>query len=318
MVDSISVSKKKRKLLIEIKENFPLLLLALPGFILLVMFNYAPMSGLILAFKDYTMQKGIFGSDWADPIFRNFYFFFRSFSTAMRSVRNTIGLNFLFFGFGSLVSISIAIMLSELTKRWFVKITQSVIFFPYFISWTVLGCILTTSVLKFDGGIVNNALSLLGIEPFDFYANPYYWVPILTICSAWQSAGYSSVIYYAVLTGFDPSYYEAAVVDGATKWQQITLISLPLLRPTFITLFLLSLGGMLRGNLSMMLGLTNLNPSLLPVTDVIDVFVYRTSIRNSEMAFSSAISLFQSIFGFCLVMLSNALVRKADRELALF
>jgi len=138
------------------------------------------------------------------------------------------------------------------------------------------------------------------------------------LCNIWNSAGYSSIIFYAALTGIDPSYYEAAMIDGASKWKQIFKISLPLLQPTIVMLFLLAVGGMLRGNLSMIMGLTNLNPTLLPVTDIIDVYVYRSGIKSGEMAFTSAISLYQSVVGFILVMGSNAIVRKLDRDSALF
>jgi putative aldouronate transport system permease protein len=158
----------------------------------------------------------------------------------------------------------------------------------------------------------------LGGERIDFYGNPDYWWAILVTCNAWNQAGYSSIIYYAALTGIDPTYYEAAMVDGAGKWKQITAITLPMLRPTVIMLFMLSLGNMLRGNLTMIMGLTNLNPALFPVTDIIDVFVYRSGIRSGDLAFSSAISLYQSAVGFILVMASNSILRKIDRENALF
>jgi putative aldouronate transport system permease protein len=134
----------------------------------------------------------------------------------------------------------------------------------------------------------------------------------------WNQAGYSSIIYYAAITGIDPTYYEAAMVDGANKWKQITAITIPMLRPTVIMLFMLSLGNMLRGNLTMIMGLTNLNPVLFPVTDIIDVFVYRSGIKSGELAFSSAVSLYQSVVGFALVMISNSVMRKIDRENALF
>ena len=190
-------------------------------------------------------------------------------------------------------------------------------FFPFFISWMAFGSILQ-SILNYRLGTINNILIFFGGQRIDFYLNPSYWIPILIICHVWNSAGYSSIIYYAALTGIDPTYYEAAMVDGASKWKQIKTISLPLLHPTVIMLFLLSLGNMLRGNLTMIVGLTNLNPALFPVTDIIDVFVYRSGIRSGELAFSSAISLYQSVFGFILVMVSNTIVRKINAENALF
>jgi putative aldouronate transport system permease protein len=308
---------QKVKFLNELRQNGSLYLFGLPGIIFLLLFCYFPMAGLILVFKDYNFRGGIFGSPWADPVFRNFQFFFNSIDKAGRATWNTIILNLLYFFAGTVMAVAIAVMLMEIRHKRFVKVTQSVMFFPFFISWMAFGSILQ-SILNYQLGTLNNLIAFFGGQRIDFYSNPSYWIPILVLCNIWNSAGYSSIIYYAALTGIDPTYYEAAMVDGANKWKQITAISLPLLRPTVIMLFLLSLGGMLRGNLSMILGLTNLNPTLLPVTDIIDVFVYRSGIRSGELAFSSAISLYQSVFGFLLVMVSNSLIRKIDRENALF
>jgi putative aldouronate transport system permease protein len=275
------------------------------------------MVGLVLVFKDYNFRGGIFGSPWAVPIHRNFLFFFNSIDKAVRSTKNTIVLNILYFTVGTVIAIAIAVMLMEIKNKRFIKVTQSIMFFPFFISWMAFGSILQ-SILNYRLGTLNNLITFFGGQRIDFYSNPAYWIPILVVCNVWSSAGYSSIIYYAALTGIDPTYYEAAMVDGASKWKQITTISLPLLRPTVIMLFLLSLGGILRGNFSMIMGLTNLNPSLFPVTDIIDVFVYRSGIRAGELAFTSAISLYQSVFGFLLVLFSNFLIRKIDRENALF
>ncbi|MDR3174439.1 MAG: ABC transporter permease subunit [Treponema sp.] len=301
----------------DLKRDFSLYLFALPGVVFLLLFCYFPMVGLILVFKDYNFKGGIFGSPWANPLFRNFQFFFNSIDKAVRATQNTIVLNILYFIVGTFVAVAIAVMLAEIKNRRFVKVSQSIMFFPFFISWMAFGSILQ-SILHYDLGTLNNLIVALGSKRIDFYSNPNYWIPILVTCNTWNQAGYSSIIYYAALTGIDPTYYEAAMVDGASKWKQIRMISLPLLRPTVIMLFMLSLGNMLRGNLSMIMGLTNLNPTLLPVTDIIDVFVYRSGIRSGELAFTSAISLYQSFFGFIFVMVSNAIIRKIDAENALF
>jgi putative aldouronate transport system permease protein len=271
----------------------------------------------VLVFKNYNFRGGIFGSPWAKPLFQNFLFFFNSFDRALRATRNTVILNLLYFCVTTLVSVAVAIMLADIKNRKFVKITQSIMFFPFFISWMAFGSILQ-SILNYNLGTLNAIIAFFGGERVDFYANPGYWWSILVACNVWNQAGYSSIIYYATLTGIDPTYYEAAMVDGAGKWKQIKAITLPMLRPTVIMLFMLSLGNMLRGNLAMIMGLTNLNPSLFSVTDIIDVFVYRSGIRSGELAFSSAISLYQSVIGFILVMVSNSILRKIDRENALF
>lgn len=298
------------------KQDLPLYLMALPGVLVLIAFAYVPMAGLVLVFKDYNFKGGIFGSKWSDPLFKNFSFFFDNMETAIRATRNTIGLNILFFIFGTIFAVAIAIMISEVRSKRFIKVSQSVMFFPYFISWMVMGAILN-AILSSDVGLVANLLEKVGIN-FDFYSSPKAWVVILVLAVIWQSTGYNSVIYYGTITGFDTSIYEAAQVDGASKWQQIKKITLPLLRPTITIMFLLSIGNMLKGNLGMMIGLTNLNPLLLPTTDVIDVFVYRSGVRNGDMAFSSAISLYQSIVGFFLVVISNKLAGWHDKDSTLF
>jgi putative aldouronate transport system permease protein len=300
-----------------LRRDGSLYIFALPGVLFLLFFCYFPMAGLVLVFKNYNFRGGIFGSPWASPLFQNFLFFFNSFDRALRATRNTVFLNLLYFGVTTTVSVAIAVMLADIKSRKFVKITQSIMFFPFFISWMAFGSILQ-SILNYNLGTLNKLMIFFGGQRVDFYGNPGYWWAILVICNVWNQAGYSSIIYYAALTGIDPTYYEAAMVDGAGKWKQITAITLPMLRPTVIMLFMLSLGNMLRGNLSMIMGLTNLNPALLPVTDIIDVFVYRSGIRSGELAFSSAISLYQSVIGFILVMVSNSILRKIDRENALF
>ncbi len=300
-----------------LKQDFPLYILALPGVIALLLFSYFPMAGIILVFKDYNFKGGIFGSPWADPLFKNFRFFFNNISTAMRSTGLTIMYNLLFFIVGTIFAVAIAIMLSEIKGKFFIKVSQSLMFLPYFISWMVMGAILY-ALLNVDSGLLNQVLISMGKTPIDFYADPKAWILILTIVNTWQSCGYTSIIYYGVLTGIDSSLYEAATVDGATKLQCIRKITLPLIKPTVIILFLLSVGNMLKGNLNMIIGLTNLNPVLFPTTDLIDVFVYRSGVRNGEMAFASAISLYQSILGFLLVVGANKIAGKFDKETTLF
>lgn len=291
--------------------------MALPGVLALLAFSYLPMAGIVLVFKQYNFKQGIFGSPWADPIYKNFKFFFNNLSTAMRSTGLTVMYNILFFVFGTIMAVAIAIMLGEISNRLFIKISQSLMFLPYFISWMVIGAILY-ALINAETGMLSQIMEHFGKESFDFYAYPKAWILILVIINTWQSCGYSSIIYYGVISGIDSSLYEAARVDGASKWQCIKKITLPLLKPTIIILFLLSVGNMLKGNLNMIIGLTNLNPVLFPTTDLIDVFVYRSGVRNGEMAFASAISLYQSIFGLILVLVSNKIAGKFDQDSTLF
>lgn len=299
------------------RKDWPLYLLALPGTIALLLFSYFPMTGIILVFKDYNFRGGIFKSPWAQPLFKNFIYFFNNKSTAIRATSLTVMYNLLFFAIGTIVAVAIAIMLSEIASRFFVKISQSMMFLPYFISWMVSGAILY-ALLNPQTGMINQMIAAATGSTYDFYSHPGIWILILTIVNTWQSCGYNSIIYYGVLTGIDSSLYEAAKVDGATKWQCIRHITIPLLKPTIIILFLLSVGNIMRGNLNMIIGLTNLNPVLFPTTDLIDVFVYRSGVRNGEMAFASAISLYQSIFGFIFVVLANKIAGKFDEESTLF
>ncbi|SFF16972.1 putative aldouronate transport system permease protein [Paenibacillus algorifonticola] len=298
-----------------LRNDSSLFLLALPGVIVLVLFAYLPMSGLILVFKNYNYNGGIFGSPWAG--FENFEFFFSSMDNAIRATRNTVMLNVLYMLTGTFFSVAIAIVLNELRGKLFIKITQSVMFFPYFISWIVIGAILF-SFLDFDKGVMNRLLEAVGMQPVDWYSNPWLFVVVLVLANIWKSAGYGAIIYYAVLQGIDPSYYEAARIDGASRIQLITRITLPLLIPSIILLTLLGIGGMLKGDLSMIMGVTFLNPLLLPTTDIIDVYVYRTAIRSGEFGFASAITLYQSVFGFLLVLIANKLAGWYDKESKLF
>ncbi len=313
-----SIKKKKRRSIhTALRQDGALYALAMPGIIALALFSYFPMLGIVLVFKEYNFKGGIFGSPWADPLFKNFQFFFHNLSTAMRATRYTILYNVLFFVCGTIVAVAIAIMLSEINNKRFIKGAQTIMFFPYFMSWMVMGAILY-AMLNADTGFINHIITFFGGQPYDFYSHPKAWIIILIIVNVWQSAGYSSVIYYGVVTGIDTSMYEAAEVDGAGKWERIKKITLPLLKPTIIIMFLLSVGNMLKGNLNMIIGLTNLNPVLLPTTDLIDVFVYRSGVKNGEMAFASAVALYQSLFGFLFVVISNKLAGRYDKDSTLF
>ncbi|WP_379160602.1 ABC transporter permease [Paenibacillus sp. sgz5001063] len=298
-----------------LRKDSSLYLLALPGIIILILFAYLPMSGLILVFKNYNYNDGIFGSPWAG--FSNFEFFFSSMEDALRATRNTVMLNTLYMLTGTFFSVAIAVILNELRSKWFIKVTQSVMFFPYFISWIIIGAILF-SLLDYDKGIMNQLFQALGLAQMDWYSSPWLFVIILVLANIWKSAGYGAIIYYAVLQGIDTSYYEAARIDGASRWQVITKITIPMLIPSIILMTLLGIGGMLKGDLSMIMGVTFLNPLLLPTTDIIDVYVYRTAIRSGEFGFASAITLYQSVFGFILVLLANKLAGWYDKDSKLF
>lgn len=289
--------------------------LALPGIALTLLFSYIPLSGLVIVFKQYNFQDGIFGSPWAG--LDNFKFFFANFDKAWRATKNTIILNTSITVFGTVFSVALAVMFHQIRSKAVLKVTQSMSILPYFISWVVAGGVLK-ALLDYNGGTVNQVFQALGMERVDFYNDPKYWRVLLTLINVWKAAGYNGIIYFATISGFDTSFYESADVDGASMWQKIRFITLPLLRPTIIILFLLSVGKMLSGNLTMMMSVTNLSPMLLETTDIIDTFVYRSIMGMGDFAMGSAIGLYQSIFGFVLVLVSNWLAGRFDKEYRLF
>ncbi len=311
----IQTVRKRNGIVAHMKTYWQLWLLALPVIILTIMFAYIPLSGLIIVFKKYNFKDGIFGSPWVG--LKNFEFFFANFSNAWRATRNTIFLNILYTVFGTSMSIGLAIMFNEIRHKALLKVVQSLSILPHFISWVVAGGILT-AILSYKGGVINNLLVSLGMERIDFYNNASYWPAILTISTIWKGAGYGGIIYFATITGFDISFYESAEVDGATLWQKIRYITLPLLKPTVIILFLLSIGRMLSGDLTMLMSLTNLSAMLMETTEIIDSFVYRSIMGMGDFTMGSAIGLYQSVFGFMLVLFSNWLAGRFDKDYKLF
>lgn len=305
----------KKSLGKDIKKNAFFYLLPVPGLICLILFSYMPMAGLYIVFERYTYQGGLFGSEFVG--LANFKFFFKSIDTALRATRNTLVINGFSIVLGTVMNVSLAIALNEIGSKWFRKLTQSVMLFPHFISWVVVGMI---SITLFDEsrGLLNQFIQMLGGNAVGWYTNANLWWSILILANIWKGAGYGSIVYFCALTGFDQSLYEAAEIDGANRWQKITRITLPLLKPTIIIMFLLNIGGILSGSVDQIMGMTNLNPLLLKTTDTIATFVYRSAIMNGQFESASAITLYQSLFGFLLVMGANALVKKFDPDYALF
>ena len=273
------------------------------------------MAGLYVVFERYTYQGGLFGSEFVG--LQNFKFFFMNLNNAIRATRNTLVINGFSIGLGVIVNVGLAVLLNEINAKRYRKVTQSVMLFPYFISWIVVGMV-ALALFDENTGIINSAISALGGTPVEWYSNADYWWPIMIITTIWKNAGYGSIIYFCALTGFDQSLYEAAEIDGASRWQRIRRITLPLLKPTIIIMFLLNIGGILAGGVDQIMGMTSLNPLLLEKTDTIATFVYRSAIVNGQFESASAITLYQSIFGFFLVLGSNLLVKKFDPDYALF
>lgn len=289
--------------------------MSIPGIIYLFLFCYLPMMYIIIAFKDYNVQDGIFGSPWVG--FRNFEFFFSMGSKAWQSTYNTFVLNILFIVFDLIFQISVAILINEVKNKYFKNVTQSIFFFPYFLSWVVIGAIVY-NLLSGEYGAINGVLGLLGIEPVRWYNNPQYWKAILVITHIWKWTGYGSIIYMSAMAGFDTSYYEAATVDGASRFKCIRHITIPLLVPTATILVLFSVGRIFYGDFGMVYGVVRDVGPLLDTTEVIDTYVYRAMRKTGDFSFSAAIGIYQSILGFIVVFFSNKLSKRFNDNTSLF
>lgn len=296
------------------RRTLTLTAMAFPAALLLIIFNYIPMAGLVVAFKDYRYDKGFFGSDWVG--FKNFEFFFKS-SDAWVTVRNTIILNLLFIGVTLVISVAVALMINEIRSRIAIKFIQTVMFFPYFMSWVVVGYLLY-AYLHHDYGIINQILQFLGLHEVKWYVNSQYWPFILTFMYAWKSAGYYAVIYYAGLMGIDSTYYEAAELDGATRWQQVWNVTLPMIRSVIICMVILQIGRVMYADFGLFFQLTRNQGALYPTTDVLDTYIFRVLRITGDMGVAAAVGCFQAIVGFILIMTSNLIVRKIDKDSALF
>ncbi len=299
----------------KIRENLLFYILPIPGIIVLILFSYLPMAGLYIVFEKYTYQGGLFGSEFVG--LKNFEFFFRNIDNALRATRNTLVINVFGIALELVANVGLAIAFNEIRNKKFRKATQTVMIFPYFVSWVVVGMVFNV-FLNETNGIVNRMLETMGMNPVQWYSNPWIWWPILILSGVWKGMGYGSLVYFCALTGFDQSLYEAADIDGATRRQKISKITLPLLKPTIIIMFLLSVGGVLGGGVDRIMGMTQLNPFLFETTDTIATFVYRTAIVSGSFESGSAITLYQSLFGFFMVMICNGIVKKIDPEYSLF
>ena len=307
----VKKGKKKNAL----KEYWPLYLMMLPALLYLLINNYIPMAGMVIAFKKLNFAKGIWASPWAG--IKNFKFLFAS-KDAWIITRNTLLYNVAFILVNMVVGIAIAILITEVKNTKLKKLYQSAILLPFLMSMVILSYIVY-ALLSAENGLVNNSiLPLFHIDSIQWYQEPKYWPVILIIANCWKGVGYGCLIYIASLIGIDPSFYEAARLDGASKWQEITKITLPSLVPTIITLLLLSIGRIFYSDFGLFYQVPMNSGVLFPTTNVIDTYVYRALIEQGNISMSSAAGVYQSLVGFCVVMLSNWIVRKVDKDQALF
>lgn len=298
----------------ELKRNRILFLMILPVVIYVVIFNYLPMSGIILAFKQFNYTDGIIGSPFVG--LKNFKFLFTG-GVLWRITRNTVLYNVVFIAVDMIFQIAVAIMLNEIRRKWFKKVTQSMMFLPYFVSFVLVQSI-CYAIFNYEHGLLNNIITAAGGTAVNAYTNSKAWPFILTAFYEWKNIGYGVVIYLAAITGISAEYYEAARVDGATKWQQIRLITLPLLKPTAITLFLFAVGKIMKGQFELFFQLVGKNGLVYETTDIIDTYVFRSITQTFDPGMSTAAGLYQSLFGFILIMVVNHVVKKVHPEYALF
>lgn len=301
------------------RRQVPFYFMMAPGLILITILCYIPMGGVVIAFKDYNARDGIWGSQWMDPLFKNFEFFFKS-DTAMNVTFNTLFYNVIIAVTVTLCALAIAILLSEVKNKAVSATYKGSILLPTFLSWIVVQYILF-SLLSVDRGIVNNIITSDGGEAIYWYSEPSYWRIILPIAYLWKMVGYYSVLYVAAIAGINTDYYEAAALDGASKWQRIKHITLPLLKPTIIVLSLLWVGKLFNGGLGDWNGfftLPNDAGALYAATDVIDTLVFRSLKKVNDYGMASAVGFYQSVVGFILVLVSNYIIKKRDPDSALF
>ena len=296
------------------QKNLPLTIMALPALVVMFLFRYLPMSGLLLAFKRFSVRKGIFGSDWV--AWQNFEFLFKT-SDAWVITRNTILYNAFFIALDLVMAVAMAIGLSELLRKRRAKVYQTIFMAPYFLSWVVVS-FMAFSLFSVDDGLFNHLLNYFGFSGVNWYAEPGKWPFILTFFQLWKTVGYSTVMYISTLTGISNDYYEAAIIDGATKWQQIRRITLPCLKPMMIVLTILAIGRIFYADFGLFFQLPRDSGPLYPVAQVIDTYVYRALKETGNVGMAAAASLYQSIVGFVLVVGANLVVRRIEPDSALF
>lgn len=315
MAKAKTAVKQKRKIRKgSLKMTLALFSMMLPGIIYLIINNYVPMAGLVIAFKSYNYSKGIWASDWVG--LGNFTYLFKT-QDALNIIRNTVGYNVVFILLGNAFAVIVAIMLNFLRGNMNKKVYQTLILIPYLISMVVVSYIVY-GFLSQDSGFLNNLIASFGGEKISWYTQAKYWPFILVSVNLWKGFGYSSILYYATVIGIDASLYEAASIDGASIWKQIWNVTLPGLKGTIIIMILLAMGRMFYSDFGLFYQVPMHSGLISGVTDTIDVFVYKALTQINDVGRASAAGFLQSILGFIMVLTANLVVRKVDPDSALF
>ena len=298
----------------ELRKNKILFLMIAPVLVFFVVFSYFPMVGVYYAFTNYNFDGGLFGSPFVGM--QNFKFLYES-GALLSLTKNTVLYNLAFIFIGNLLQLICAIFLSELTSKWFKKTAQSIMFLPFFISFVLVGAFVF-NLFNTETGVINALLKQFGMQTYDFYMNTEPWKYIIIFFNVWKGLGYGTVIYLAAIMSISDEYHEAAKIDGANIFHRIRYITIPMLIPTFILLILLSLGGILKGQFDLFYQIIGNNGMLYESTDIIDTYVYRSLAVNFDIGMGTAAGLYQSFFGFVLVMTVNWIIKKTREDYALF
>lgn len=305
---------KKDGFLYEFGRNRALFAMAAPAAVLVLVLQYFPMAGLVLAFKNYRFNLGIFGSPWYG--FSNFRYLFQS-GTGFRITRNTFLYNLANLLTSQALAVVVAVFISELPGKLYKRFCQSVIFLPYFISWVIVGTFVF-NIFNYETGVMNGILKSLGAEPANVYSMPYAWPVIICVFNSWKWVGYNSIIFIAAITAIDPECFEAADIDGASIFQKIWYITFPSIKPTVIIVLLLHMGRILRGDFQMFYQIVGNNGQLYNATDVIDTYVFRSLVSNANLGMTAAATLYQSVLCFITIMAVNQIVKKIEADYSLF
>jgi putative aldouronate transport system permease protein len=312
--DQVKMTINRKSRLGVFRDNFELSTMLIPGIIFFVIFSYMPMLGVIIAFKDYRNNLGIFGSEWVG--FQNFKFFFTS-QDAFRIARNTVGYGLVFILLEIVTAVTIAILLYEIKNKLALKYFQTTMILPYFFSWVIVGYI-TYILLEPNMGVLNHILQFFGTQGINWYLEPKYWIVILPLVNTWKNVGLKCIMYYAALMGIDEQLFEAATVDGASKWKQIRYITIPSLVPLMIVLTILNVGSVIKGDFGLFYNIPRNVGLLYPTTDIIDTYIYRGLQTGDDIGITTAVGLFQSFVGLIMVVATNKIAKKISPENSLF
>ncbi|AIQ57827.1 protein lplB [Paenibacillus borealis] len=299
--------KLQRKM--RIKENIPLYSMLILPLLVFAIFSYGPMFGLVIAFKDYRFIDGIMGSEWVG--LRNFRMIFAQPQT-VGIIRNTLVISLLTLVTSFPFPIILAILLNEVRSKFFKKATQTVLYLPHFFSWIIVGGIII-NIFSTNNGPINFIIEALGGTPFQFMFNHTSWMSIYLGAGIWKDTGFNTIIYLAALSSIDPSYYEAAVVDGANKWKQITKITIPCLIPVIVLQFILATGKIMEVGFDRIYVLQN--AMVRDISDVVSTYIYEFGIQSGNFSITTAMGLFDSVISLTLVLLANQIAKKSDNAL---